>query len=103
MIFDNAQRRHELSPKTFEVPTMMELRARVSTGMYVKVIGGPDPDNLERFWVLVTALPEDDWVSGECANDLLYDLTQVGEALTFRLENICSYYDPELEAAKGEK
>ncbi len=102
MIFDNAQRRHELNPKTFEVPTMEELRANVTTGMFVKVIGGPDPDNLERFWVNVTGLPEGgDWVNGDCANNLLSGM-QVGEGLTFRLENICSYYDPEAEA-QGEK
>jgi len=100
MIFDNAQRRHELNPDTFEVPTMDQLRANVTTGMYVKVVGGPDPNNLERFWVLVTALPDDDWVRGDCANNLLSGM-KIGEGLTFRLENICDYYQPDQEAKGG--
>ncbi len=84
--FVNAQKMHELYPKTFDVPTIEELNS-LKKGDSVKVC----IDDIERFWVTVTSVNNDE-IIGIVDNELIDLDLKIGEEIKFKKENIYSIW-----------
>jgi hypothetical protein len=94
---DDAQKRHQQHPTTFEVPTQEELN-NISVSDHVKVC-----DGMERFWVKVTG-GLGRFITGTIANDLISDNDyNFGTEIEFEHKHVYSImksedeqtYDPE--------
>jgi hypothetical protein len=93
----DAQKMAKQHPKTFEVPTLAELRGLVYPDVYVKVCGGVEGHFADRFWVKVTQR-DGNYLFGMVANHLCVpnrmadsmkaDVPSMGETIAFQFHHI---------------
>ena len=81
--FTDAQKMAKKYPKTFEAPSLKELKA-IKIGNYVKV-----SHSNERFWVKITKIiPKR--LSGEVDNSLFFAPFKLGQIIHFGYNNVYS-------------